>query len=101
MTAHRGVFEKVPGSGEWWVRFADGSGRIRREKCGAKSAAIQLYFKRKNQIREHPKLPENLRTVVRISDIAPAIEKDYKATNRSPMTRSSVVYVSTFSPSLG
>ncbi len=75
----RGVFEKVPGSGIWWVRFADGSGRIRREKVGSKSAAIQLYMRRKNQVREQTKLPENLRTVVRVSDIAPAIEKDYKA----------------------
>jgi integrase len=75
----RGVFEKLPGSGIWWVRFADGSGRIRREKVGSKSAAIQLYMRRKNQVREQTKLPENLRTVVRISDLAPAIEKDYRA----------------------
>src|ERR1700730_13805597 len=75
----RGVFEKCPGSGVWWVRFADRAGRIRREKAGSKSAATQLYMRRKNQVREQTKLPENLRVVVRISDIAPAIEKDYKA----------------------
>jgi hypothetical protein len=28
----RGVFEKVPGSGVWWIRFADAMGCIRREK---------------------------------------------------------------------
>src|SRR4029077_6524494 len=57
----RGVFEKLPGSGVWWVRFADSSGRIRREKVGSKSAAIKLYQKRKTQVLEGKKLPENLR----------------------------------------
>src|SRR5208337_4929528 len=42
----RGVFEKVPGSGVWWVRHADKMGRIRREKAGSKSAALLLYHKR-------------------------------------------------------
>lgn len=31
----RGVFEKVPGSGEWWIRYVDATGRYRREKAGA------------------------------------------------------------------
>ena len=31
----RGVFEKVFGSGEWWIRYADASGGIRREKVGS------------------------------------------------------------------
>ncbi len=30
----RGIFEKVPGSGKFWIRFADATGRIRREKVG-------------------------------------------------------------------
>lgn len=30
----RGLFEKVPASGEWWIRYADATGRIRREKVG-------------------------------------------------------------------
>ena len=28
----RGVFEKVPGSGEWWIRYNDSNGRYRREE---------------------------------------------------------------------
>ena len=43
----RGVYEKLPGSGEWWVRFADSTGKIRREKAGTKAAAKQLYQIRK------------------------------------------------------
>lgn len=34
MSNQRGIFEKVPGSGEWWIRYADATGRIRREKVG-------------------------------------------------------------------
>ena len=57
----RGVFEKFPGSGVWWIRYADTTGHIRREKAGAKSVALVLYRKRKTQILEGKKLPENLR----------------------------------------
>ena len=34
MKLPRGVYEKVPGSGEFWIRFADAMARIRREKVG-------------------------------------------------------------------
>ena len=57
----RGVYEKVPGSGVWWVRYADASGRIRREKAGNKGAAITLYRKRKTQVLQGAKLPESLK----------------------------------------
>ncbi len=57
----RGVFEKVPGSGIWWVRYADSAGRIRREKAGNKGAAITLYSKRKTQVLQGAKLPESLK----------------------------------------
>src|SRR6201986_51787 len=58
----RGVFEKVPGSGVWWVRHADVMGRIRREKAGTKSAALTLYRKRKTESLQGKKLPESLRS---------------------------------------
>jgi site-specific recombinase XerD len=57
----RGVFEKEPGSGEWWIQYyADG--RRHREKAGTKSNAIDLYRKRKTQALGGQKLPEKLRT---------------------------------------
>jgi site-specific recombinase XerD len=57
---HRGVFEKEPGSGIWWIRyFADG--KKKREKVGRKSDAISLYQQRKSEIRAGAKLPANLR----------------------------------------
>ncbi len=57
----RGLFEKYRGSGVWWIRYADGTGHIRREKAGTKSVAQALYRKRKTEILEGKKLPENLR----------------------------------------
>ena len=57
----RGVFEKVPGSGEWWIRYVDANGRYRREKAGSKSTAIDLVRKRKTEALQGKKLPEKLR----------------------------------------
>ncbi len=67
----RGVFEKHPGSGGWWIRFVDAQGRYRREKAGTKSAAILLYRKRKTEALEGKKLPEKLRrATVSFAEIA-------------------------------
>jgi len=57
----RGLFEKIPGSGIWWVRYADATSRIRREKAGTKSTALLLYRKRKTEALQGKKLPERLR----------------------------------------
>src|SRR5437016_2297257 len=58
---HRGVYEKVPGSGVWWIRYVV-EGRIRREKAGGKQAAIDLYRVRKGQAQEG-RLPVKERSV--------------------------------------
>jgi integrase len=57
----RGIYEKSPGSGAWWIRYVDAKGRLRREKAGTKSTAILLYRKRKQEALEGRKLPEKLR----------------------------------------
>jgi integrase len=57
----RGIFEKHPGSGIWWICYFDQFGKKRREKAGTKSVAIKLYGKRKQQVLEGKKLPENFR----------------------------------------
>ena len=38
----RGIYEREKGSGIWWIRYSDSTGRIRREKAGTESAAIAL-----------------------------------------------------------
>ncbi len=58
----RGVFEKMRGSGIWWIQYFDAEGRRRREKVGAKGMAIKLYQKRKTEALQGKKLPENLRS---------------------------------------
>lgn len=65
----RGVYEKVLGSGVWWVRHMDSEGRMRREKCGSKSAAISLYKKRAAAANEGRKLPELRDRTVRFGEI--------------------------------
>ena len=57
----RGIFEKQPGSGIWWICYFDQFGKKRREKAGSKSVAIKLYGKRKQQVLEGKKLPELFR----------------------------------------
>jgi hypothetical protein len=80
----RGVFEKMPGSGIWWIRYADSMGRIRREKAGTKSSALTLYRKRKTESLQRKKLPENLRSpLVSFAEIAREALAYSKAHKRS------------------
>ena len=79
----RGVFEKIPGSGVWWIRFIDAQGQFRREKAGTKGMAIDLYRKRKMAALEGRKLPERLRrasvSFASIAQDALAYSKVHKA----------------------
>lgn len=56
----RGVYERDKGSGVWWIRWCDGSGRLHREKVGPKGLAKDVYAKRKLEVREGRFFPENL-----------------------------------------
>jgi len=78
----RGLFEKNPGSGVYWIQYFDARGRRRREKAGSKSAAMNLYVKRKAEALQGVKLPETMRSVVRIADLAPTILRDYRNQHR-------------------
>ena len=79
-----GLFEKVPGSKVWWIRYSDSMGRIRREKAGTKGAAIDLYRKRKTEALQRKKLPENLRaplvSFAQLAQDALAYSKAHKRT---------------------
>ena len=61
MKKPRGLFEKVPGSGIWWIQYFDASGRRRREKVGPKSLAQKLVERRRTDAHLGTKMPENLR----------------------------------------
>lgn len=78
----RGVYEKVSGSGVWWIRFMDAEGILRREKVGSKSAAVALYSKRKTDAMEGKKLPKKLRArQVRFAELADDYLEHAKANN--------------------
>jgi integrase len=56
----RGVFEKVPGSDIWWIRFKV-DGVEHREKVGRRGDAVNLYKIRKADILRGAKMPANMR----------------------------------------
>jgi integrase len=68
----RGIFEKAPGSGIWWIRFNDAQGRYRREKAGTKGMAIDLALntglrlgEQYGMLWEHVSLPLRMLTIPR------------------------------------
>ena len=80
----RGVFEKVKGSGIWWIQYFDATGRRRREKAGHRSDAVTLINKRRTEKLQRKKLPESFRTPeVAFRDIAKAALEYYRQENRS------------------
>jgi site-specific recombinase XerD len=80
----RGVFEKIPGSGEWWICYWDAQGRKRREKAGTKGMAIKLVDKRRTEALQGKKLPETLRrATVTFAEIAKDALTYSKAHKRS------------------
>jgi site-specific recombinase XerD len=90
-TRTRGIFEKIPGSNIWWIRYADSDGRLRREKVGRRSWAIDLYSKRKTEVLQGKKLPERLRapmiTFAEIAHDALVYSKTYKRTYEDDVFR--------------
>ncbi len=66
------MFEKVLGSGVWWIRYRD-QGKLHREKVGRRQDAIDLYKLRKAELLRGRKLPQNLRRAeVKFKDLAEA-----------------------------
>ena len=82
----RGIYEKVPGSGVWWVRYSDATGRIRREKAGLKQTAETLYRKRKTEVLQGKKLPESRKRAVSFEELTKDA-LDYSKAHTSAVTR--------------
>ncbi len=79
----RGVFERPPGSGVWWISYFDG-GAHHREKVGAKTDAEAAYRLRKTQIRLGKFFPEMV--PARVATFA-ALARDalaYSAAHKRP-----------------
>jgi hypothetical protein len=79
----RDVWEKVPGSGIWWIHYIDAEGKRRREKVGRKGDAIRLYHQRKADALAGRKLGKPLRqrerTFQELTDNAIEYAKKHKA----------------------
>jgi site-specific recombinase XerD len=79
----RGVFQKVAGSGVWWIRWTDAHGKLHREKAGRRSDALTLIDKRRTQTIQHAKLPEKFRAKVTFNSLCnDALE--HSAAHNSP-----------------
>ena len=81
----RGVFEREPGSGIWWIRYQV-DGKPKREKVGRRSDAVALYQQRKSEVRSGAKLPPNMRLRrVTIADIGRKAIEWYTQHNRKDL----------------
>ena len=81
MSKTKGIFEKNPGSGVWWIRFADRPYHVRREKAGTRSQAKALYTIRTGDVLKGNKLPPTRRGRVWFSELAKdalAVSKERK-----------------------
>ena len=77
---YRGVYEKVKGSGVWWIRyFADG--QKHREKVGKKSHAIKRYQIRKTEIYEGRYFPHHHGPTV--ETLKDGIVENYRLNNQN------------------
>ena len=56
----KGIAERVPGSGVWWIRWTDHQGKRHLEKAGRRSDAVALLAKRHHEKLLRRKLPERL-----------------------------------------
>ena len=94
----RGVFEKEPGSGVWWIRYADEDGRIHREKVGPKSLALKAYRKRKTEVAERRFFPHSRAKKLTVSEM---IEDALKRTEHTANYRNNVRYGELFKNEFG
>lgn len=81
----KGIFEKPPGSGIWYVRWTDEFGKDHKRKIGSKTQARDVYQKIRSSIVEGTYLPEKLERKRRalLKDAIQAYLTESKATKRS------------------
>src|ERR1700677_422166 len=81
----KGVFEKIPGSGVWWINYLGGDGVRPRERNGSKANAIKIQQLRKSQAWEQKKLPASVRgrRAVAFSELVEDVLEYSKANKKS------------------
>ena len=79
----RGVFERLKGSGIWWICYYDQYGKKHRETVGARSAAVEAYRRRKDQVKAGVFFPEKIhRRYILFEDMAKLYLEDYSRVNK-------------------
>jgi site-specific recombinase XerD len=101
MEAIRGVYEKEPGSGVWWVRWTDLQGKLHREKAGRKSDAKTLVDKRRTETIQKRKLPEQFRCKVTFGALCDDALEHSTATNNPKVTHDFSLKVQRLKPVFG
>jgi site-specific recombinase XerD len=101
MTSIRGLFEKLPGSGIWWIRWTDSRGQLHREKAGRRSDAILLLAKRRTATLQQQKLPEKLRSRITFDDLCGDAIEHSKASNTLKVTHDFELKVAELRPHFG
>lgn len=80
----RGIYQRHPGSGVWFIRWAAADGRIRKERVGySKRLALDLYRKRKTEAKAGKEFPQ--RRMCRFKELA-ADMLEYASAHLSPDT---------------
>jgi site-specific recombinase XerD len=100
-TKNRGVYEKVPGSGIWWIRYQDSQGILRREKAGRQSDAITLVGKKRSETLQRLKLPENFRINLTFSALCDDAVEHCEASNTPKVTHDFELKVNELRPIFG
>jgi integrase len=85
-TPIRGIYERKPGSGVWWIRWTDSNGKLHREKAGRRSDAKTLIDKRRTETLQQKKLPEQFRSKVTFDSLCDDALEHSSATNNDKVT---------------
>ncbi len=70
--AIRGIFERPPRSGIWWISYCDGEGKRHREKIGRRSAALDALGRRRLEVKEGRYIPPRAGARLTFRDLANA-----------------------------
>jgi integrase len=100
-TPIRGVYERNPGSGVWWIRWTDAHGRLHREKAGRRTDAQTLIAKRRTETLQQKKLPEQFRSKVTFDSLCDDALEHSRATNNSKVTHDLELKIKKLRPIFG
>jgi integrase len=97
----KGVYERKPDSGIWWIRWTDSAGKQHREKAGRRSDAQTLLHKRNTETLQRKKLPELLRNNLTFNTLCDDALLHSKAHNDPKVTYDFELKLNKIKPSFG